>query len=153
MILLAEKPIDGTSLENPSSPRGALDEFYRAFNARDLALMEINWEQSDDAVMDNPLGGIKRGWGEIRTVYERVFTGSAQVQVEFFDYTLHEVGDVFWAVGRERGTLTRGDLQLELSIRTTRLFRRGDSRRWCQVHHHGSIEDPDLLARYQAAVR
>jgi ketosteroid isomerase-like protein len=153
MILLAEKPIDGTSLEDPSSARGALSEFYRAFNTGDLALMETNWAQSDDAAMDNPVGGIKRGWAEIRSVYERIFTGAAQVQVEFFDYTLHEAAELFWAVGRERGTLTRGDLQLQLAIRTTRLFRRDESGRWRQIHHHGSIDDPDLLARYQAAVR
>ena len=24
--------------------------------------------------------------------------------------------------------------------------------RWQQVHHHGSIDDPDLLSRYQRAV-
>ena len=24
---------------------------------------------------------------------------------------------------------------------------------WLQVHHHGSIDDPTLLARYQTAVR
>jgi ketosteroid isomerase-like protein len=153
MIRLAEKPIDGSSVQEPTEPRGALGEFYRAFNGRDLALMQSNWEQSDDAVMNNPLGGIKRGWPEIRSVYERIFAGRAKVQVEFFDYSLHETGDVFWAIGRERGTVRRGELQLELNIRTSRLFRRDDSGRWRQVHHHGSIDDPQLLADYQAAVR
>jgi ketosteroid isomerase-like protein len=103
--------------------------------------------------MNNPLGGIKRGWPEIRSVYERIFAGRAKVQVEFFDYSLHETGDVFWAIGRERGTVRRGELQLELNIRTSRLFRRDDSGHWRQVHHHGSIDDPQLLADYQAAVR
>jgi hypothetical protein len=28
--------------------------------------------------------------------------------VEFWDYTIHRVGDVFWAVGRERGTYVDG---------------------------------------------
>jgi ketosteroid isomerase-like protein len=152
MILLAENPIDGTLFEDPSSTRGALSEFYRAFNRRDLALMEANWEQSDETVMDNPLGGIKHGWTEIRSVYERIFRGAAQVQVEFFDYSLHETGDVFWAIGRERGTLSRGDMELKLVIRTSRVFRRDHGGRWQQVHHHGSIDDADLLARYQAAV-
>jgi hypothetical protein len=27
-----------------------------------LALMADNWEQSAEAAMDNPLGGISRGW-------------------------------------------------------------------------------------------
>jgi hypothetical protein len=37
-----------------------LAEFYRAFNTRDLALMERNWISSDEASMDNPLGGSTR---------------------------------------------------------------------------------------------
>src|SRR5215469_6076745 len=48
-------------------------QFYRALNSRDLELMQQNWANSADAAMDNPLGGIKRGWSEIRTTYERLF--------------------------------------------------------------------------------
>ena len=41
---------------------------------------------SAEIVMDNPLGGIKRGWHEVRSVYERLFSGPARVLVEFHDY-------------------------------------------------------------------
>ncbi len=153
MISPIQIPVTGT--EDPIDPRepaGALAEFYRAFNSRDLALMERNWDSSDDASMDNPLGGIRRSWAEIRHVYERVFEGDATVKVEFYDYTIHRFGETFIAGVRERGTLAAGDLSLELKIRTSRLFRLIYGR-WCQVHHHGSIEDAGLLARYQAAVR
>ncbi len=44
----------------------ALVQFYDAFNSRDLEKMSLNWAQSDEIAMDNPLGGIKRGWDEIR---------------------------------------------------------------------------------------
>jgi hypothetical protein len=73
-----EEPID------PATPTGALAEFYRAFNRRDLRLMEANWHADDEASMDNPLGGIRRGWDDIRTVYERIFTGKARVAIEFY---------------------------------------------------------------------
>lgn len=102
--------------------------------------------------MYNPLGGIKRGWSEIRSVYERIFSGEARVTVEFYDYTIHRFGGVFYAVGRERGQLWRGEFTLSLAIRTTRFFRLAEGR-WRQIHHHGSIDDPKLLARYQEAVR
>lgn len=144
-----------TGREDPTDarePDGALAEFYRAFNSRDLALMERNWDASDEASMDNPLGGIRRGWTDIRQVYERVFGGEAVVNVEFYDYTIHRFGETFLAVGRERGTLAVGERSLDLKIRTSRLFRMSEGR-WRQVHHHGSMEDPDLLARYQAALR
>lgn len=133
-------------------PERALVQFYRAFNDRDLGLIAENWQDSPDVAMDNPLGGIKRGWPEIRSVYERIFAGSARVQVEFHDYTLHVIGDVFFAVGRERGTFETGSTKLDLAIRTTRIFRRAGGR-WRQVHHHGSIDNPNLLGAYQQAVR
>lgn len=73
-------PITGRDVGIESgSPLAALSEFYRAFNERDLTLMERNWLASPAASMDNPLGGIRRGWGDIRTVYERIFQGPARV--------------------------------------------------------------------------
>lgn len=41
---------------------------------------------------------------------------------------------------------------LEMAIRTSRVFRR-ISGEWRQVHHHGSVDDAELLAAYQQAVR
>ena len=140
----------GREAEPATAPLGALAEFYRAFNGRDIALMEQNWLPSAEAVMSNPLGGMMRGWTAIRGVYQRLFGGDARVTVEFFDYTLHEEGDVFWAIGRERGALEQdGQADLALLIRTSRLFRRDGDGRWRQAHHHGSIEDPKMLAEYQ----
>jgi len=150
---LTRTPITGD--EDPgdrSRPSQALAEFYKAFNTRDLALMAENWDTSDEAVMDNPVGGITRGWGNIRAVYERIFQSPARVYVEFYDYTLHLGDSVFYAIGRERGRFETARGALELAIRTTRIFR-GVEGRWRQVHHHGSVDDPALLETYQRAVR
>jgi ketosteroid isomerase-like protein len=119
---------------------------------RDIALMERNWDNTDEAAMDNPLGGIKRGWAEIRSVYERLFGGGNRYQFEFYDYTLQRYNEVFVAIGRERGQLVTADgRRLDLAIRTTRIFRWAGGR-WRQIHHHGSIDNPEMLARYQQAV-
>lgn len=152
-MISVQTPITGReSRGDPADPVQALAQFYCAFNTRDLALMANNWHGCADVSMDNPLGGIKRGWEDIRAVYERIFTGAARVQVEFHDYTLYVIGDVFYAVGRERGTFQSDSKTLDLAIRTTRIFRRSGGR-WRQVHHHGSIDHPQLLSAYQHAVR
>lgn len=101
--------------------------------------------------MDNPLGGIKRGWAEISSIYEKIFSGHAKVYVEYYDYTIHEHSEVFYSVGRERGFYSLGEKRVNLVIRTSRIFRRVGSN-WKQIHHHGSIEDAELLATYQSAV-
>ncbi len=142
--------ITGGECAEPDTPFGALSEFYRAFNNRHIGLMRENWH-AEECVLDNPVGGIRRGWAEIEPLYDRLFNGPAKVRVVFFDYTLHLGEDIFCAAGRERGTFEKGDVKLELAIRTSRIYRLVNGR-WKQIHHHGSIEDSELLARYQQAV-
>jgi hypothetical protein len=36
--------------------------------------MQKNWLNNEEIAMDNPLGGIKRGWEEIKAIYSRIFT-------------------------------------------------------------------------------
>ena len=147
---LITSAITGAECATPDTPLGALSGFYRAFNNRNLELMRENWH-AEECVLDNPLGGIRRGWAEIEPLYASLFNGPARVQVVFFDYTLHLGTDLFCAAGRERGTFEKAGTRIELAIRTSRVYRRSGSA-WRQVHHHGSIEDPDLLRRYREAV-
>ena len=145
-----QAPVTGMEHAEADTPLGALSEFYRAFNNRDLDLMRRNWNQ-DECVLDNPLGGIRRGWAEIEPLYARLFNGPTKVYVVFFDYTLHIGDDLFCAAGRERGTFEKGETRIDLAIRTSRIYRRANGT-WRQIHHHGSIDEPGLLQRYQAAV-
>jgi len=143
-----------TGQERLTSPDAILEKliaFYRAFNQGDMQLMRANWEQSSEASMSNPLGGVKRGWPEIEAVYTRIFDGPARVYVEFYDYSLHQTDAMFIVAGRERGYLQRDAERLELAIRTSRIYRKSAAG-WQQLHHHGSIEKPELLSQYQNAV-
>jgi hypothetical protein len=152
MIQPIQNPITGREDQGDLSlPFQALVQFYHAFNSGDLDEMSRNWEPSEDIAMANPLGGIKRGWSEIAAVYGRIFNGPAEVYVEYYDYTLHEHGEVFYAEGRERGFFGLKKQRIDLAIRTSRIFRKL-GQHWRQTHHHGSIEDPKLLAAYQSAV-
>lgn len=101
--------------------------------------------------MDNPLRGIKRGWSEIRMTYERLFASKGSYRFEFYDYTQHEAGAMFYVVGRERGELEVAGRPMKLAIRTSRIFQKDPDGKWRQVHHHGSIDDPQMLAAYQQA--
>lgn len=144
--------VDGT--EQPpegESAMAALIHFYRSFNSRDLEALADNWAQGDEPSMDNPIGGIRRGWSCIRAGYEKLFLGPARVNVQFYDYTQHAGPDFYLFVGRERGTCTTNGASLNLRIRTSRLFTRHRGA-WRQLHHHGSIEEPHLLEAYQRMI-
>jgi hypothetical protein len=118
-----QEPITGNEqLEDLGQPEQAVIQFYKAFNTRDLNMIDENFAHSDEVAIDNPLGGIRRVADEPHKMYEAVFKSPADVHVEFWDYTIHRVGDIFWAVGRERGTYRDGDEVRSLNIRTTRTF-------------------------------
>lgn len=147
-----QEPITGSEegIKN-STAWGALGQFYNAFNNSNMESMTQNWANTPDIAMDNPLGGIKRGWENIRAVYQRIFEGDADVYVEFYDYTIHERENFFYAVGRERGEFKASGRVVQLAIRTSRIYEKINGE-WKQVHHHGSIDDPELLNSYQQIV-
>jgi len=152
MIQTNSKIITGQeSTADVSSSLGVLSEFYKAFNSYDYELMASNWLNSGDASMSNPLGDIKRGWTQIKKVYEIIFSGPAKVYVEFYDYKIFSGENFFQAVGREQGHLRIANDIIDLRIRTSRTFIINGGR-YKQLHHHGSIEDPELLASYQTAL-
>lgn len=134
--------------------RAAAECFYHAFNHRSLDVFDAVWAESAHISLDNPLGGIVRGLKDIRALYRQIFEGPARVWVEFHDIVeyIGETTVVF--AGRERGAFERDGRSVPLAIRTTRVFQFfGAERGWRQVHHHGSIDDPEALARYQRTVR
>lgn len=143
-----------TGDETPAGDGSALDAliaFYRAFNAGDIDALSQNWMADDAPSMNNPIGGIRRGWPSIREGYARLFGGPASVRVEFFDFASIGGDDWHLFAGRERGVCATPSTRLSLRIRTTRWFVR-DEGAWRQLHHHGSIEEPSLLADYQRTI-
>ena len=130
----------------------AIINFYKAFNNRDMELMRKVWLNGKEASMNNPLGGIMRSWSEIESVYDKIFNGIAKVYVEFYDFTIHKTKDMFFATGREKGYFKTDEIEIQLAIRTSRIFKKINSD-WKQIQHHGSIDNPELLKKYQELVR
>ncbi len=134
-------PIPGPGeISNLRDPVQALAQFYRAFNARDVDLMDRIWEHSPDIVVVSPLIGLLRGWPAIRSAYERAFREQGGPQTEFFDYTVQASGDLCLVVGRERGNATVGGKTVRLTGRATNVLRRAENGTWKMVHHHISLD-------------
>lgn len=143
-----------TGAEAPADQGGPLDaliDFYRAFNAKDLDRLAANWADGSMPSMDNPIGGIRRGWPAIREGYLKLFDGPAIVEVAFHDFSSQGGSDWHLFVGREKGVCKTPSASLDLRFRTSRWFVRTNGG-WRQLHHHGSVEEPSLLAEYQTAI-
>ncbi len=147
----ARNRLDEATKPGREGALAALESFYYAFNQRDLAAFRRVWTNDPLAQLNNPLGGILRGGEAITALYERVFHGPARVTVTLSDIVEYAGEGHAVFAGRETGEY-RVTETVPLSIRTTRFFAY-EAGRWVQVHHHGSIDDAEALAAYQAALR
>src|SRR6202171_17785 len=98
-------PAEISGQEAPAGDGSALDaliDFYRAFNASDLKALGANWADGEAPSMDNPIGGIRRGWPEIREGYAKLFSGPATVRVAFHEFSAQGNRDYHLFVGREK---------------------------------------------------
>lgn len=131
----------------------ALETFYYALNERSLDLFRQIWLDNPLIQLNNPVGGIRRGTEPINAVYARIFDGPVRVRVEFHDIVEYASSEVVVFAGRERGTYEHDGKAHPLAIRTSRIFLYVPAQGgWRQIHHHGSIDQPELLAQYQQAV-
>lgn len=130
----------------------ALETFYYSFNNRDLNVLSSIWLNHAQVQLNNPVGGIIRGLEPIVKLYTNIFSSSAKVWVEFSDIVQFSSDTCVIFAGRERGEFRKDDTLIPLEIRTTRVFAY-ENGKWGQIHHHGSIDDAEILQVYQKAIR
>ncbi|MEN8172742.1 MAG: nuclear transport factor 2 family protein [Chloroflexota bacterium] len=149
------KDLRVTAIEHtPQGARAALESFYYAFNQKSLSVFEAVWAPDPLIQLNNPLGGVQRGYIPIRELYRRIFEGPAHVWVEFSDIVEYLDNNIAVFAGKENGEFSLDDVTVTLAIRTTRIFKYlGKDLGWRQIHHHGSIDDAALLKQYQEAVK
>jgi phenylpyruvate tautomerase PptA (4-oxalocrotonate tautomerase family)/ketosteroid isomerase-like protein len=146
----ARNRLDASADPEPAGAQAALETFYHAFNTANAELIGEVWLDDPLVQLSNPLGGSLRGRAAVTGLYAKIFAGTVRPWVCLEDVTqMTAVPGVTIFTGRERGEY--GDV--ELDMRTTRCFAyRESAGGWRLIHHHGSIDDPRQLSRYQDAV-
>jgi limonene-1,2-epoxide hydrolase len=132
----------------------ALESFYYSLNSRDIDVLRRVWAADPLAQLNNPVGGITRGGDEIVALYERIFSAPTRLEVGFDDFAQYTGEGHAMFAGRETVTYGPRNAEPEVAhVRTSRYFRFVEEHGvWLQLHHHGSIDDPDALRAYQRAL-
>lgn len=150
----AQNRINETKEKDLDGAIACLETFYYSFNNRDMNIFKRIWLQHELIQLNNPLGGIIRGINPIIEMYDRIFNGQAKVWVELGDIVYYQSNDMVAFAGREIGEFSINGETLNLQIRTTRFLGYSETEnQWLQIHHHGSIDNVDLLDRYQKSVK
>jgi hypothetical protein len=145
--------IDKVNQKSIDCAIACLETFYYSFNNRDISTFRKVWYDNDLVQLNNPVGGIIRGRKPIVDLYNKIFNGQVRVWVKFKDITYYATEEILVFAGTEIGEFSTRNETIALKIRTSRIFGYLDHEEsWFQLHHHGSIDNPELLSKYQNAV-
>ncbi len=148
----ASNRISQTKRQGIEGARALIESFYYAFNQRDMCVFSQVWADHALIQLNNPLGGILRSYESVSNLYQNIFNSSTKVWVGFNDIVEFQTDDMVVFAGRETGEFTSGKDTISLEVRTSRVAQwLGVDAGWKQTHHHGSIDNPYLLAEYQQA--
>ncbi|GJL77491.1 MAG: hypothetical protein NPINA01_04800 [Nitrospinaceae bacterium] len=115
----------------------ANQKFYQAFNKRDLDLMKALWRQHDSTTCIHPGWEVLRGFDVIIQSWERIFSGSENLEIKLSDISMRGDDGLFW-VGCQENLFALSQSGVQLSkVHATNLFmKEGDH--WKMVLHHAS---------------
>jgi len=130
----------------------ALAQFYRALNARDIEMMQQNGPIQQSRKWTILWENQTRAGAKLDQLMKDCSAAGPSTTSSFTITTLHQSGDLFYVVGRERGDLDLSGQAMRLAIRTSASSKEMRMRNGGKCNHHGSIEYPQMLATYQEAV-
>lgn len=115
----------------------ANEQFYRAFEKKDLDAMSNVWSQGTLSTCIHPGGRAIRGWKEIYTSWSEIFHHTDYIEIDP-ELVSVEIGDrVAYVILIENVLQVSRGRRLEAQSLATNIFLKlGD--RWYLVHHHGS---------------
>ena len=117
--------------------RAALDAFYDAFQALDMAAMARVWAQRPQDVCVHPGWEILSGWPVIRESWRAIFANTGFVRFQATDVQVELLGDLARVTNVENLLTVAGQETAHSVIAATNLFLR-TPHGWKLTLHHGS---------------
>ena len=111
--------------------------FYRAFEALDLAEMDLVWAHGEHVRCIHPGWAMLEGWEAVRQSWEAIFKDSREMRFSLSDVRARVLGDLGWVTCAENIlSQVRGNIAVTTLIATNLFERRGPG--WRMVLHHAS---------------
>jgi len=111
--------------------------FYRAFENRDIRLMDQTWWQGNGSICIHPGGNIIKGWDNIRSSWEKIFKNTDYIEIDTEIITTEIDYAIAYVVVKENVTQMQRGRKIQGQSLATNSFRKM-AQQWYLVHHHGS---------------
>lgn len=126
---------------DPSDDEGAVrhvvEQFYEAFEQRDLDAMSDLWAHDDEVACTHPGWATLHGWAAVSASWFAIFDQVAPLQVFITDQRVRIVGDLAW-VTLDENLLGAVDDPVGTTAAALNVVRR-EASGWRMVAHHGSV--------------
>lgn len=111
--------------------------FYRAFEKKDLEAMTAIWSHGTDCICVHPGRDALRGWEAIRLSWEKIFRGTAYLEIETNVLRVDVSATLAYVMLTENVLQVLGGRQGRATSIATNLFECMGGH-WYLIHHHGS---------------
>jgi len=113
------------------------ENFYQAFNRGDLNLMKSVWAHNDSVACVHPGWEVLRGFDVIIQSWEKIFTGSENLEIKLSDIKVTGDGGIIWVSCQENlFAMSMSGVQVS-KVHATNLFEKIEGQ-WKMVLHHAS---------------
>src|SRR5919108_4276231 len=99
-------------------------EFYRAFEALDIAQMDRVWSHQEYVTCIHPGWTLRVGWPAVRDSWVLIFNNTFSMKFELTEIQIQVAGDVGWVICTETITSRQGDTVRESQVLATNLYER-----------------------------
>ncbi|HEY9616045.1 MAG TPA: nuclear transport factor 2 family protein [Microcoleaceae cyanobacterium] len=124
-------------MTSESAVLAANQSFYRAFEKKDLDAMVAIWSHGTDCLCIHPGREALQGWEAIRLSWEKIFRGTAYLEIETEILRVDVSNQLAYVVLLENVLQVLGSRQGRATSIATNLFEcMGGT--WYLIHHHGS---------------
>ena len=115
----------------------ANENFYRAFESRDVSEMEKLWAAGDNIQCGHPGWRILRGWNAVIESWRCIFEDTLAIRFNLTDVSIEIRGAIAWVTLYENLNSSVEGQNLSATILTTNIFEKS-SGGWRMILHHGS---------------
>ncbi|MEK9628365.1 MAG: nuclear transport factor 2 family protein [Nitrospinota bacterium] len=124
-------------MENEERAIAANENFYKAFNARDLDAMKKVWSSRKNVTCVHPGWSPLNGFEPIMSSWEGIFKNSGNMNIEASDVSVIASEDLAWVSCVEKLYKIATHGVLASKVFSTNLFQL-DEGNWKMVMHHAS---------------
>jgi ketosteroid isomerase-like protein len=132
-------------MSNEESVKQVNENFYKAFNSRDMDLMKATWLNDGVSVCIHPGWGALKGYEPIIKSWSDIFINSQNMEIGLSQVEIIFSDGLAWVSCQENLTIITPDGVQSSHVLATNIYQLDDGQ-WRMILHHASSTPPRSMS-------